>query len=135
MIRVATERVTELFGLAAVEAARGPESFADRYVQLARKVGTRYNVRLLPEYRELYCRGCSVYWVDGRTVRTRLRAGHRVQTCLVCGRVRRVRLRSPSPGSSADLSAPSSVPQDDVVLAEAPGDGDDEPEGAAEEDA
>jgi ribonuclease P protein subunit RPR2 len=135
MIRVAAERVNELFGLAAVEAARGPDSFADRYVRLARKVGTRYNVRLLPEYRELYCRGCSVYWVDGRTVRTRLRSGHRVQTCLVCGRVRRVRLRSPSVGSSTDLGAPSSVSQGDVVLAEAPSDGDDEPEGAAEEDA
>jgi ribonuclease P protein subunit RPR2 len=135
MIRVASERVNDLFGLAAIEAARGPAGYADRYVRLARRVGTRYNVRLLPEYRDLYCRGCSVYWVAGRTVRTRLRSGHRVQTCLVCGRVRRVRLRSPLPGPSTDLGAPSAAPQDDAVLADAPSEGDDEPEGASEEDA
>ncbi len=41
------------------------------------------------EYRELYCRGCSAYWVEGRTVRTRLRGTGRVRTCLACGRSRR----------------------------------------------
>ena len=89
MVRIARERILDLFELAATESAGGDPALADRYVVLAREVAARYNVRFLPEYRELYCRGCSAYWVEGRTVRTRLRAGHRVRTCLRCGRIRR----------------------------------------------
>jgi ribonuclease P protein subunit RPR2 len=94
MIRVARERISDLFGLAEQEARLGRGALSDRYVRLARRIGTRYNVRLLVEYRDLYCRGCSSYWVEGRTLRTRLREGRRVQTCLQCGRVRRVPIRS-----------------------------------------
>ncbi len=93
MVRVASERIADLFALAEREAAGGSPTLADRYVRLARTIGMRYNVRLLPEYAELYCRGCSRYWVEGRTVRTRLRSGARVRTCLGCGRERRVPYR------------------------------------------
>jgi ribonuclease P protein subunit RPR2 len=94
MVRIARERISSLFASAEVEASHGHIDLADRYVTIARRVGTRYNVRLLREYRELYCRGCSAFWVEGRTVRTRLRSGRRVRTCLRCGRERRVPLRS-----------------------------------------
>ena len=93
MVRVARERIADLFALAEREAHDGDSAYADRYVQLARRIGMRYNVRLLPEFSELYCRGCSCFWVEGRTVLTRLRGGRRVRTCLVCGRVRRVPYR------------------------------------------
>lgn len=93
MTRIASERILHLFALAEVESRHAGGSYADRYVDLARRVGTRYNVRLPPELTESYCRGCSSYWVEGRTVRTRLRDGRRTRTCLVCGRVRRHPLR------------------------------------------
>ena len=96
MVRIARERVSALFGLAEKEASSGHSELADRYVGLARRIGMRYNVRLLTEYRELYCRGCSTFWVEGRTVRTRLRGGPRVRTCLKCGRERRTMLRPPA---------------------------------------
>ncbi|HEY1198915.1 MAG TPA: hypothetical protein VGG32_09375 [Thermoplasmata archaeon] len=85
MVRIARERVSDLFGLAEREARGLHPELADRYVALARRIGMRYNVRLRREYRELYCRSCSAYWVEGRTVRTRLRSGSRVRTCLRCG--------------------------------------------------
>jgi ribonuclease P protein subunit RPR2 len=94
MVRVARERIAELFALAEREAQVPGSRLPDRYVRLARRVGTRYNVRVPAEYRELYCRGCSSYWVEGRTVRTRLRGDRRVRTCLACGRLRRTRVRT-----------------------------------------
>jgi ribonuclease P protein subunit RPR2 len=94
MVRVAAERIAELFALAEREATGRPSDLADRYVRLARRIGMRYNVRLLSEYSELFCRGCSRFWVEGRTVRTRMRSGSRVRTCLGCGRERRVRYRT-----------------------------------------
>ncbi|MCI4369194.1 MAG: hypothetical protein L3K09_06500 [Thermoplasmata archaeon] len=108
MIRVAHERVADLFGLALSESAGGSSSLADRYVTIARRVGMRYNVRFPPEYREYSCRACSVFWVEGRSVRTRLRSGVRVRTCLRCGHVRRVPLgvRTSSPMATAEFTRP-----------------------------
>jgi ribonuclease P protein subunit RPR2 len=117
MVRIAHERIDDLFALAGREASTGHPELADRYVVLARKVGTRYNVRLRPEYRELYCRGCSTFWIEGRTVRTRLRDGRRTRTCLSCGRVRRTRIRPPSAAPEPPSSdATSSVPREDGAL-------------------
>ena len=125
MVRIARERIATLFALAEREAATGNSQLADRYVDLARRVGTRYNVRLLPEFRELYCRGCSAFWVEGRSVRTRLRSGRRVRTCLRCGRTRRTPTRD-APSEAAAVIEPGrhSIPRDDVVLAELPTDDD-----------
>ena len=102
MVRIARDRVSQLFALAERESLGGHPEIADRYVTLARRIGMRYNVRLLREYRELYCRTCSAYWVEGRTVRTRLRSGRRVRTCLRCGRQRRT--VSHLSGASSPLS-------------------------------
>ncbi|MGA9838870.1 MAG: hypothetical protein WBS16_00315, partial [Thermoplasmata archaeon] len=105
MVRVARERIFTLFALAEREAATGHVELSDRYVTLARKVGTRYNVRLLAEYRELYCRGCSAFWVEGLSVRTRFRSGHRLRTCLRCGRERRTPFRGVRPPPDLGLDA------------------------------
>ncbi len=116
MVRIARERIADLFTLAERESARPDGGYADRYVNLARKVGTRYNIRFPTEYRELYCRGCSTYWVEGRTVRTRLRRTGRVRTCLRCGRKRRLPLQSRSVGPRPSEPAPSVGERDDEAL-------------------
>jgi len=131
MVRIARERIADLFARAEREATRLDSKLANRYVQLARRVGTRYNIRLPAEYRELYCRGCSAYWVEGRTVRTRLRGARRVRTCLSCGRTRRTpittgRTSDPPPGGFE-----SSTPREEEALV---GPVSDEEEGPAEED-
>ena len=93
MVRIAAERIADLFARAAKEATGDSPQLADRYVTLARRIGMRYNVRMPSGSSEWFCRGCSTYWVEGRTVRTRLRSGRRVRTCLRCGRERRVSYR------------------------------------------
>lgn len=45
---------------------------SSRYVELARKIGTRYNVRLTAEEKGLFCRKCNAVLVPGKTKRTRL---------------------------------------------------------------
>lgn len=123
MVRIARERVSDLFALAEQEASTGHPELADRYVGLARRIGMRYNVRLSPEYRELYCRGCSVFWAEGRTVRTRLRAGHRVRTCLRCGRERRVTWSVPRgpAGSPAWQGGPPVCREEGALAVQVPG--------------
>ena len=111
------------------EAQDGHGDLADRYVVLARRIGMRYNVRLPPEYRELYCRGCSGFWVEGRTVRTRLRAGRRVRVCLRCGRVRRVVLGVARAGSTCGVEGgPAAAARDEGALTGPLGAEDDAPD-------
>ena len=90
------------FALAERESLDRYPELADRYVNLARRIGMRYNVRLLGEYRGAGPPEMSTYWVEGRTVRTRLRSGRRVRTCLRCGRQRRM-LSTQTKASSPSL--------------------------------
>jgi ribonuclease P protein subunit RPR2 len=135
MVRIARERIGDLFALAEREASLADGRLANRYVQLARRVGTRYNVRLPSEYRELYCRGCSAFWVEGRTVRTRIRSTGRVRTCLVCGRVRRTAIASRPLGSPPE-GFETRTPREAEVLVAPVGEEDDESldDGGAEEE-
>jgi len=117
MVRIARDRVSQLFALAERESLGHHPELADRYVHLARRIGMRYNVRLLREYRELYCRSCSTYWVEGRTVRTRLRSGHRVRTCLRCGRQSRtLSTKTRMPSRSLPTTGFRTAPRDEGAL-------------------
>ncbi|MFZ1022774.1 MAG: hypothetical protein WAN87_01390 [Thermoplasmata archaeon] len=135
MVQIAQDRIADLFGLADVEIRSGGSILADRYIVLARRIGMRYNVRMLPEYRELYCRRCSAYWIEGRTVRTRLRSGRRVQTCLKCGHQRRVHIRfRENLPKEPDSTRASAGRTGGPVLAEAPSEGGSDIQDGEEED-
>lgn len=120
MLGVAQERIKLLFDRAEEASHRGAPVLAKRYVALARRIGTRYNVRLTPEQRDRFCRACMTYFVEGVSVRTRLRSGRRVRTCGACGRSyrRNVGLRSAKgPAAalpSARLGGPVPVPVDEL---------------------
>ena len=87
--KIALSRAERLLTLA-VEAER--ESRAERsvrYVALARRMATRYNVRLPPELRRRFCRKCGGVLLPGKTLRVRTNDGVVTRTCLRCGAVRR----------------------------------------------
>jgi len=131
MIRIAQERIADLFALAATESQRPSSRLPDRYVALARRIGMRYNIRILPEYRTVFCRRCSAYWIEGRTVRTRLRGGQRVRTCLACGAQRRFVVGTrPGPRGARDAVPPLAGGTDAAALVDDVG----ESELVAEED-
>jgi ribonuclease P protein subunit RPR2 len=87
--KIARERIQILFVQAEREFAKHPER-AQRYVELARKIGMRYKVRLKEERRK-FCRKCNAYLKPGVNCRVRLRQDRQavVVTCLVCGRISR----------------------------------------------
>lgn len=85
--RIARERIDVLFALAEEEAIRGRLPRADRYGQLARRIGMRYNVSLPPHYRRLVCRGCGAYLAPGLAATLRLHRSRVIVTCRSCGRI------------------------------------------------
>ena len=95
MISVARDRIALLIGRAEEVSRGGDPALSRRYVELARRIGTRYNIRIPPLLKERFCQGCSSFFQEGITVRTRLNFGRRTRTCLSCGRVRRGLIRGP----------------------------------------
>jgi ribonuclease P protein subunit RPR2 len=92
--RIALERMVVLFGLAEKEALLGHGPRARRYVDLARKIGMRYNVRVPPEYKRRFCKACLVYFLPGVNARVRVGRGRVVITCSACGAIQRLPYRA-----------------------------------------
>jgi ribonuclease P protein subunit RPR2 len=92
MVLIARERIELLMREADTAALSGSLDMADRYVEMARRVGMRYNVRIPREYRRRFCRGCYGYMLPGITSRTRLNRGKLVTTCTRCGHIARMPL-------------------------------------------
>jgi ribonuclease P protein subunit RPR2 len=86
----ALERIRSLFEQAEHESREHPER-SKRYMEMALRLSTRYNVRLPPGLRRRVCRSCHAYLVPGRnsTVRTSPSRKAVLVTCRECGRVHR----------------------------------------------
>jgi ribonuclease P protein subunit RPR2 len=85
MIGIARERIDILFEFAERERARGRYGRLDRYVELARKIGMRYNVRIPAEYKRRFCKHCYSYLLPGKTAEFRTRNKFIVIHCNKCG--------------------------------------------------
>ena len=56
--KIAKERIEILFSLAEKEFKKYPDR-SRRYVELARKISLRYNVRLPKEQKRVFCKNCN----------------------------------------------------------------------------
>jgi len=65
-VKIAKERIEILFSLAKNGLKKHPER-SKRYVELARKIGKRYNVRLTKEQKRSFCKKCNRLLVPKKT--------------------------------------------------------------------
>jgi ribonuclease P protein subunit RPR2 len=94
--QIALARISILFTLAK-EVYNDDLDLAQYYVNLAKKIGMRYKVKLPIELRRMTCKHCKSFIVPGKTCRIRLqqrREPHVVITCLNCGGCTRIPLRN-----------------------------------------
>ncbi|MDI6888399.1 MAG: ribonuclease P protein component 4 [Methanocellales archaeon] len=82
---MARQRIERLFMLAEKQFGEHPER-SDRYIQLARRIGTRNNVRIPRELKQRMCKHCDSYLVPGTNARVRLRKRYVTVTCLTCNK-------------------------------------------------
>jgi ribonuclease P protein subunit RPR2 len=87
--RIAVERMTTLFQLAESEALHRHAGRARRYVELARKIGMRYNVRVPARFKRSFCKKCLAFLLPSVSARVRVGGGRIVVTCNTCGAVQR----------------------------------------------
>jgi ribonuclease P protein subunit RPR2 len=88
---IAKERIEKLFRLASECYSRDPV-LADRYVELARRIGTKCQVRRPKRFKMYFCKECNSFLVPGANSRIRNRPdgkGKVIITCLKCETIKR----------------------------------------------
>lgn len=87
--RIAAERMATLFQLAETEALHRHADRARRYVELARRIGMRYNVRVPARFKRSFCKKCFAFLLPSVSARVRVSRGRVAVTCNTCGAVQR----------------------------------------------
>ncbi len=85
----ARRRISTLYKLSLEMAQKGDLKLARRYLELARRIGMRYTVRIPQDLKMITCKGCMTPLLPGITGRFRQRNGNTVITCIECGRIKR----------------------------------------------
>ncbi len=88
--RIAKERIEILLDLAKKEAKKNLER-SRRYVELARTIGKRYNIRLKKEQKDSFCKKCNTPLIPGFTMKFWLdpKTKTKVIKCLKCKNIYR----------------------------------------------
>ncbi len=89
MERIGAERIEILVREAISRALSGDHIFPIRYMERARKIAMRLNLKTLRDHRDEFCKSCLSPFVDSTHFRVRLRGGRKITTCLRCGAVMR----------------------------------------------
>jgi ribonuclease P protein subunit RPR2 len=86
-IKIAEERIEILLNLA--KNAIDKPKMSKKYVEMARKIGKRYNVRLIKEQKMSFCKKCNQILIHGKTSEVRMDSKKKVITikCTNCGNI------------------------------------------------
>lgn len=87
--QVAKERVEKLFEQA--EKATS-QKLANRYVELARKIAMKVNLRMPRNYKRKFCKHCYSYF-RGKNYRVRTKDGKVIYYCFNCKKYTRIPVR------------------------------------------
>ncbi len=88
--RIANERIKILFEKAEEESFKGNYDLSKRYVELARRIANKFNIKLSCLYGKKFCRKCNTYFTSD-TLQVRLNKKNKTieYICKCCGYVRR----------------------------------------------
>ncbi|MFH1398655.1 MAG: ribonuclease P [Candidatus Woesearchaeota archaeon] len=86
--KIALERIQTLFQQAN-KTCKEDQQLANRYVQLARKISTKFKVRIPSSLKKQFCKHCSSYLKQGINCTVRLHNRRVIYTCNNCKQVMR----------------------------------------------
>jgi len=88
--KIALERIEILFKQAEKQAMQHNLSRASRYVELARKIGMKYNIPFPRSLKRRFCKHCLSYLLPAANCRIRMNRGKVTVTCENCGKITRI---------------------------------------------
>ena len=83
MKKEALEKIKILFSEAEMQFSKNP-SLSDRYVDIARKLAMKFNIKMPRELKRKFCRHCYSYLVPNKNCRVRIHKSRVVYSCLNC---------------------------------------------------
>ncbi len=89
MLKIAEERINILFNRAEEEFTKHPER-SDRYVEMARNIAKRYNMKMPAKWGKRFCRNCHHFLKPGLNCQIRLSNSSVVIKCLECGNINKI---------------------------------------------
>ena len=91
MVEIAKERIRILLMMAEDEVINKEDLvLSKRYVELARKLAMRYNIRIQKYFRHKICRSCNAFLGSSTTSRNRCYRGKIIILCKDCGKITRI---------------------------------------------
>lgn len=87
--KIALERIYRLFELAERNFKKHPER-SKRYIELARKIAMRCNVRIPFELKQKFCKNCNAFLKAGVNAKIRVSKHIIKVTCLECNYTRKI---------------------------------------------
>ena len=81
--KIAKERVELLFQSAEKAFSKNTKR-ADRYIEIARRIAMKMNLRLTKEQKRKFCKYCYSYLVSGVNATNRTRKGKVITACKIC---------------------------------------------------
>tara|TARA_Y100000310_G_C20612672_1_gene778865 strand:- start:571 stop:894 length:324 start_codon:yes stop_codon:yes gene_type:complete len=93
--KIAEERIEILFSEAAKVFSKNRER-ANRYVEMARKLAMKINLRMPVKYKRQYCKHCYSYLKFGDNARKRIRDSKIIIYCKTCKKYTRIPLSKKS---------------------------------------
>ncbi len=84
---IARERIEILFKEAEKQAKAGNTELSNRYVQLARKIGMRYQVKIAKPLKRKFCKYCYSYLQPGLTCSQRIKDKSIIIKCFSCKKI------------------------------------------------
>src|SRR3989344_8337821 len=88
----ALEKINLLFYEAESQFKKNP-SLSNRYVDIARKIAMKYNIRIPRELKRKFCRHCYHYLVPDKTCRVRIHKSRVIYYCFNCKKFMRFMLK------------------------------------------
>lgn len=89
MIKIAEERIDILFQTAEKELPENPER-SHRYVQMARNIAQKYNLKIKGNWSRRFCKNCNHFIRPGLNAQIRLSDSRVMIKCLECGEIRQI---------------------------------------------
>ncbi|WP_414468298.1 ribonuclease P protein component 4 [Methanobacterium sp. ACI-7] len=86
MLKIAEERIHILFKHAEESFHKNPQR-SDRYVEMARNIATKYNMKMPSVWKRRFCKKCNKFLKPGDNCQIRLKDSCVTIKCLECGNV------------------------------------------------
>ncbi|MAG52327.1 MAG: ribonuclease P [Nanoarchaeota archaeon] len=90
--QIARSRIKKLFE-EADKAFKKNKKLSNRYVEIARKIGMKLNLKMPKKYKRQFCRHCYKYLKNGVNSRVRTNKGKVVIYCMECKKYTRIPLK------------------------------------------